>query len=99
MSTEELDKYKMMHNTLVERIVHLHNRNIHFTHWPESVAAGIEIRGVIKEIQTIARALKQQTKLVHIEGKKNFQENKRTLRETRKENRSHAKRKKLNDNN
>jgi hypothetical protein len=53
----------------------------------------------LKEIQTIAYALKQQTKLVHIEGKKNFQENKRTIRETRKENRSHAKRKKTNDNN
>jgi hypothetical protein len=99
MSTDELEKYKMMYNTLVERIVHLHNRNIHFTHWPESVAGGIEIRGVIKDIQTIAHALRQQTKLVHIEGKKNFQEHKRTIRETRKENRSHAKRKKTNDNN
>ena len=94
MSTDELDKYKTMYNTLVEGLVHLHNRNLHFTHWPDSAVAGIEIRGLIKNIQTIAHALKQQTKLVHIEGKKNFQENKRTLRDARKENRSHIKRKK-----
>jgi hypothetical protein len=99
MSTDELEKYKLMCNTLVERLVHLHNRNIHFTHWPESHNAGIEIRGILRQIQKDAYAAQQQTKLVYIEGKKNFREHKKILRETRKENRSHSKRKKNNDNN
>ena len=94
MSTDELEKYKLMCNALVEQIVHLHNRNIHFTHWPESVVGGIEIRGILRQIQKDAYAAQQQTKLVHIEGKKNFREHKKTVRETRKENRSHKKEKK-----
>lgn len=81
MSTDELEKYKKIYSALVESLVNLHNKHIHFSAAPESHNAGIQIRGIIRDIQDLTRALRAQTKLVHIEGKKNFREHKRALRE------------------
>lgn len=97
MSNKELEKYKQLYSDLISAFIELHNKHLHIMKWDDSRNAGIQIRGVIKEIQLLTVELKKQTKLVYLEGLKNKKEDKIQQRELRKRASLNKKRKYKSD--
>lgn len=99
MANEELKKYQESYNKFVESLVLLHNANLHFYEHPENIRDRIEVRRQIKNIRISINSMWKQTKLVYIEGKKNYREEQRRLRQVTKIKRPYRKKGKANDNN